>query len=49
MQSGVLQGILIPFPGTTSGSACVLFMKEKPEFHASEGTDRICAGRQREQ
>ena len=25
----VLQGILIPFLGTTLGSACVLFMKNK--------------------
>ena len=29
MQSSVIQGILIPFLGTTLGSACVLFMKKK--------------------
>ncbi len=28
MQMEVLQGILIPFLGTTLGSACVLFMKK---------------------
>ena len=29
MQTEVFQGILIPFLGTTLGSACVLFMKNK--------------------
>ena len=35
MQSSVIQGILIPFLGTTLGSACVLFMKKKlnPMLH----------------
>lgn len=28
MQSSAFQGILIPFLGTTLGSACVLFMKK---------------------
>ena len=29
MQTEVFQGILIPFFGTTLGSACVLFMKNR--------------------
>ena len=29
MQTEVFQGILIPFLGTTLGSACVLFMKNR--------------------
>lgn len=29
MKTEVFQGILIPFPGTTLGSACVLFMKNR--------------------
>ena len=29
MQTEVIYGILIPFLGTTLGSACVLFMKSK--------------------
>jgi len=29
MQSQVFQGVMVPFLGTTLGSACVLFMKNK--------------------
>ena len=29
MQTEVFQGILIPFLGTTLGSACMLFMKNR--------------------
>lgn len=53
MQSSVLQGILIPFLGTTLGSACVLFMKKSlnpmlqgaltmPVYEALQGADIIC-------
>ena len=29
MNGIVLQGIMLPFVGTTAGAACVFFMKEK--------------------
>ena len=40
MRAEVIQGILIPFLGTTLGSACVLFMRRK----LSDGLQRVLTG-----
>lgn len=44
MQMEVLQGILIPFLGTSLGSACVLFMRKKPDHMLQRALTGFAAG-----
>ena len=44
MQTEVFQGILIPFLGTTLGSACVLFMKNRMNWVVQRALTGFAAG-----
>lgn len=41
----VIIGIVLPFLGTTLGSATVFFLEERNEFKASKPSARFCGGR----
>lgn len=44
MNSNILLGIMIPFIGTTLGSAMVFFMKKEMNVLPAENASRICVG-----
>ena len=44
MTSEVLRGILIPFLGTSAGSACVFFMKKELSANVQRALSGFAAG-----
>ena len=45
MDLKIIQGILIPFLGTSLGAACVLFMKKDLNIKIQKNINRFCSWR----